>query len=196
MASVRQRLQHEHLRPRQQRRVDLERRVLGGRADEDDVAGLDARQKRVLLRLVEAVNLVDEHDGAAARRAAPRFGGGHDLADLLDAGEHRAERDEVRPASSSATMRASVVLPVPGGPHRMSDCSTVALDGLAQRRARRRESRPGRRPRRACAGRMRSASGVPAMSPVATGVAGSRAPRVSSSKSDPLMMIAVDAPRK
>ena len=59
-------LQHEDLRARQQRRVDLERRVLGGRADQHDVAGLDARQEGVLLRLVEAVDLVDEDDGAAA----------------------------------------------------------------------------------------------------------------------------------
>jgi hypothetical protein len=68
---LRQRLQHEHLRAREQRRVHLERRVLGGGADQHDVAGLDARQERVLLRLVEAVDLVDEDDRAAAG-AAPR----------------------------------------------------------------------------------------------------------------------------
>ena len=65
-----QRLEHEDLRARQQRRVHLERRVLGGRADEDDVAGLDARQEGILLRLVEAVDLVDEEDRAAARAVA------------------------------------------------------------------------------------------------------------------------------
>ena len=91
-----ERLQHEHLRAREQRRVHLERRVLGRRADEHDVAGFDARQERVLLRLVEAVDLVDEEDRAAARAAARLLGLGHHLADLLDAREHRAERDEVR----------------------------------------------------------------------------------------------------
>ena len=44
--------------------------ILGGRADQDDVAGFDARKKRVLLRLVEAVNLVDEHDGALVHAGA------------------------------------------------------------------------------------------------------------------------------
>ena len=59
--------QHEHLRTRQQRGVDLERRVLGRRADQHDVAGLDARKEGILLRLVEPVNLVDEDDRAADR---------------------------------------------------------------------------------------------------------------------------------
>ena len=35
----------------------------------------------------------------------------------------------------SAMMRASVVLPVPGGPQRMIDCRQVALDRFAQRLA-------------------------------------------------------------
>ena len=73
MASSAERLEHVDLRPRQQRRVDLERRVLGGRADEDDVAGLDARQERVLLRLVEAVDLVDEEDRAPADAGGERL---------------------------------------------------------------------------------------------------------------------------
>ena len=67
---LRQRLQHEHLRPREQRRVHLERGVLGGRADQDDVAGFDAGKKGILLRLVEAMDLVDEDDRPPARRAA------------------------------------------------------------------------------------------------------------------------------
>ena len=65
-----ERLEDVDLRAREQRRVHLERRVLGRRADEDDVAGLDARQEGVLLRLVEAVDLVDEEDRAAAAQAA------------------------------------------------------------------------------------------------------------------------------
>ena len=60
--------------PRQQSAVQLERRVLGRGADEDDVAGLDERQERVLLRPVEAVDLVHEEERAAApalRREPP-----------------------------------------------------------------------------------------------------------------------------
>ena len=90
-----ERLQHVDLRSREERRVHFERRVLGRRADEDDVARFDAREERVLLRLVEAVDLVDEEDRPAAQ-APPRFlRFRHDRANLLDAGEHRAERDEV-----------------------------------------------------------------------------------------------------
>jgi hypothetical protein len=83
----------------------------------------------------------------------------HDLLDLLDAGQHGAERDEMRLVISAMT-RASVVLPVPGGPHRMMRLQQVALDRFAQRLAWREDlflatiSSSVR-------GRMRSASGVP-----------------------------------
>ncbi len=77
----------------EQRGVDLEAGILGGGADEADAAALDVGQEGVLLGLVEAVNLVDEEDGARA------VGGGllgvdHDLLDLLDAGEDGGELDE------------------------------------------------------------------------------------------------------
>jgi hypothetical protein len=49
---------------REQRRVDLEGRVLGGGADQHDGALLDVGQERVLLGLVEAVDLVHEQDRA------------------------------------------------------------------------------------------------------------------------------------
>src|SRR2546426_12835871 len=61
----RQRLQHEHPTPRQQRLGQLEARVLGGSADQRDDAVLDPGEKGVLLRLVEAVDLVAEQDRAA-----------------------------------------------------------------------------------------------------------------------------------
>jgi hypothetical protein len=44
-----------HAAARKQCGIQLERRVLGGGADEDDDAALDMRQERILLRLVEAV---------------------------------------------------------------------------------------------------------------------------------------------
>ena len=88
--------QDEHLRSREQRRVDLERRVLGRRADEHDVAGFDARQEGVLLRLVEPVDLVDEHDGPAAGGSAKALGLRHHVADFLDPRQDRAERHEAR----------------------------------------------------------------------------------------------------
>jgi hypothetical protein len=62
----------------------------------NDVAGLDARQEGVLLRLVEAVDLVDEDDRPPAGSPAPVLGGGHHLFDFLDTRQHGAERHEAR----------------------------------------------------------------------------------------------------
>jgi hypothetical protein len=91
-----ERLEHVHTRPRQQRLVEFERRILGGRADEGQCAVLDVRQEPVLLRLVETVHLVHEqHRGlvALAAQAACLVDRG---ADLLHARKHRRQRDEVR----------------------------------------------------------------------------------------------------
>ena len=62
-------------------------------------ARLDVGQKRVLLRLVEAVNLVDEDDGAAAVLLALARASAITCLDFLDAGQHRDERDELAPWS-------------------------------------------------------------------------------------------------
>ena len=92
-----ERAQHVHAAPREQRAVDLERRILGGGADQHDRALLDVGQECVLLRAVEAVDLVDEEDRAAASPRALRLGLRDDLTDLLHAGEHGGKRDEARP---------------------------------------------------------------------------------------------------
>ena len=129
----RQAAQDEHLRSRQQRGVDLERRILGRRADQHDVAGLDARQERVLLRFVEAVDFVDEDDGAAAGGAAEPLGLGHDLADFLDAGQHGAERHESRGRVGDDARERR--LAGAGRPPEDDRLQQVALDRLAQRLA-------------------------------------------------------------
>src|SRR6059036_2956366 len=54
--------EYEHATSRQQCPRQLEARVLGRRADERHDAVLDPRQERVLLRLVEAMDLVAEQD--------------------------------------------------------------------------------------------------------------------------------------
>ena len=59
---VGERLQLDDLAAREQRRVDLEVRVLGRRSDQRHEPFLDGGQQRVLLRLVEAVDLVEEED--------------------------------------------------------------------------------------------------------------------------------------
>ena len=53
------------------------------------------RQKRILLRLVEAVNFVDEHNGARAVLPGA-LGIGHHLLDFFNSGEHGGEFDELR----------------------------------------------------------------------------------------------------
>ncbi len=53
-------------------------------------------EEGVLLRLVEAVDLVDEDDGAAALAPPALLGGAQHLAHLLHPGEDRAHRLEVR----------------------------------------------------------------------------------------------------
>ena len=77
----------------EERGVDLEGWVFGGGADEADGAAFDIGEEGVLLGLVEAVDLIDEEDGARAE-AGGFFGLDHDLLDLLDAGEDGGELDE------------------------------------------------------------------------------------------------------
>jgi hypothetical protein len=50
------------LEPAQKRRVDLEVGIFGRGADEGQDAFFDRRQQRVLLGLVEAVDLVQKED--------------------------------------------------------------------------------------------------------------------------------------
>ena len=76
-----ERLQLVELTAGDQRRVDLEVGVLGRRPDQGDQAVLDRRQQRVLLGLVEAVDLVEEEDGRAPAR----------LAALARPGDHRSD---------------------------------------------------------------------------------------------------------
>ena len=82
---VGQRLEAPDAHPRQERGVDLEVGVLGRRADERDRAVLDVGQQRVLLGLVEAVDLVEEQDRARAVEGQPVLRLGDRGADLGDA---------------------------------------------------------------------------------------------------------------
>jgi len=89
-----ERLQREDPGSRQKGGVHLERRVLRRRSEQGDVAVLDVREHDVLLRLVEAVDLIDEEDGALVRKAAelPRLL--DDLSQLAHPGRHRRDRHE------------------------------------------------------------------------------------------------------
>ena len=87
-------LQPEQGGPAEQRRVDLEVRVLGGGADQDQQPALDRRQQGVLLGLVEPVDLVEEQDRALAPLPQPLVGPGHHVAHVLHAGGDRRQRLE------------------------------------------------------------------------------------------------------
>ena len=87
----RQGLQAEQVAAGQQRGVDVETRVVRGRADQPHAALLDVRQQQVLLRLVEPVQLVDEKD---RRRLRPAPGRRENLAQLGDIRHHGVQADE------------------------------------------------------------------------------------------------------
>ncbi len=90
-----ERLQYVDAGAGEQRPIDFERGILGGGANEANVTFFHVRQEGVLLGFVEAVNLVDEDDGARAVLAGA-FGIGHHLLDFFDSGEDRGELDELR----------------------------------------------------------------------------------------------------
>jgi hypothetical protein len=83
-----ERLEAEQERARQQRRVHLEVGVLGGGPDEHDQPVLHQGEQGVLLRPAEAVDLVEEQDGAHAVLAEAVAGPLGDLAHVLDPCAH------------------------------------------------------------------------------------------------------------
>ena len=76
-----ERFEAEEVAAREERRIDVETRVVGGGADEADVALFDIRQEEVLLGFVEAVQFVDEENRRGLGTAA---GGGEDLPQFGD----------------------------------------------------------------------------------------------------------------
>ena len=91
---VRQRLERQQQRARQERRDDGEERVLGRGGDQRHPTVLDAGQQRVLLRLAEAVHLVDEQHGLASAAAQLLAGRVDDLPHLLDTRRDRGDLHE------------------------------------------------------------------------------------------------------
>jgi hypothetical protein len=79
-----QRLQHVDAAAREQRGDDFEGGILSCRSNQPYCPALHVGQKGVLLGLVEAVNLIDEEDGAGVHLRRLR-GRDHHLLDFLDA---------------------------------------------------------------------------------------------------------------
>src|SRR5262249_47176962 len=80
-------LEHHDARAREKRRDQLEGGILRGSADKYNGAVFHDRQERVLLRAVEAMDLVDEKKRALPGFAA-RAGGIEHLLEIADAGEN------------------------------------------------------------------------------------------------------------
>src|SRR5215469_2339121 len=126
-----ERFEDVHLGAGEKRGDDFKGGIFGGRTNESDMAGFDVRKKGILLGFVEAMDLVDEDDGAVAG-ARLVFGGGHDVLDFLDASKDRTERDEicVRDASDEARERSFATAGRSPEEHR---ADVVAFDLQAQR---------------------------------------------------------------
>jgi len=112
------RCEDEDLAAREQGAVKLEGRVLGGGADQHDGAVLDIGQEGVLLGAVEAVDLVDEEQGALAADA-PLLGRVEDLASSATPEKDGRDRLEMQIPSSRRGGGRSSSCRRPGGPHRI-----------------------------------------------------------------------------
>ena len=86
--------QRVDLRAREQGGVDFKRGVFRGGADEGNQPLFDEGQKGVLLRFVETVDFVDKQDGAP-RGGAVGAGAFDGFTNILDAGKHRRQGDEI-----------------------------------------------------------------------------------------------------
>ena len=136
---------HQHARARQQRRVELEGRVLRRGADQRDRAVLHDRQEAILLGAVEAMDLVDEQQrpwpiGAARARRLEH------LLEVGDAGEDRRDLLEVRGRSRRRAAAPPSSCRCPAAPRRSSSRAS-RTDHAASARRRGRADAPGRRPR-------------------------------------------------
>jgi hypothetical protein len=88
-------VEDQHLGAAEHCGVELERGILGRRADQGDRAVLDIGQETVLLGAVEAVDLV--HEQSVLRPEPGVFAGlGEDLLQVRDARENRRNRDEAQ----------------------------------------------------------------------------------------------------
>ena len=87
--------QDQYLAARQQRGVELEARILGGRADQRHRPVLDIGQEAVLLGAVEAMDFVHEQQGLVPgfRRGARL---GEQFLQIGDAREHRRDGDKAQ----------------------------------------------------------------------------------------------------
>ena len=89
-----QRFQDIQLTAREQRAYHLERRVLCGGTYERDDAPLHSAEQRILLRLAETVNLVDEENRRSRIEEASALGTLYHVAHILNTTRHGTKRVE------------------------------------------------------------------------------------------------------
>src|SRR5215470_16845665 len=75
-----ERFESKNLRARDQRAVHVKERIVRGRANQAEISSFYIRQKNVLLRFVEMMDLINEQDGPLPRCAEPIGGGSDDAA--------------------------------------------------------------------------------------------------------------------
>ena len=114
-----ERLEEKHPGTGQERGVQLEGRVLGGGADQRDGAVLHHGQEGIELGAVEAVDLVHEEQRALAVERRWRAASKTFFRSATP--EKIAEICSKWRSVSWASSRATVVLPVPGGPQKIRE---------------------------------------------------------------------------
>ena len=124
----------ENLRTGSERGVDVEERIVRGRADEADDAAFDVGQQHVLLRFVEAVDFIDEQDGGLAAHVAMVPGLIDFCADLRDVGFDTVDRLEARPGHA-CDHRGQSGFPRPRRTIENQRREAVGLDGASQQLA-------------------------------------------------------------
>ncbi len=90
-----QRLELKNLRARDERAVYIKERIVGRRADEPQISALDVGQQDVLLRFVEMMDLIDEHDRLFSRRPNAIGGGRNHTSHFRDIAFHSAKADKL-----------------------------------------------------------------------------------------------------
>jgi hypothetical protein len=115
-----ERLKSKNLRPRHERAVHIKERIVGGRSDETKSPCLDVGQENVLLRLVKMMNLINKQDRLSPGCAQAIGGGSNDTTHLGDIAFDAADPDKfcVRHLRDDSS---SVVLPLPGGPEKITE---------------------------------------------------------------------------
>src|SRR6266487_3523877 len=91
-----ERFKLKNLRPRHESAVYIKEGVVRSRADEPEVSSLNVRQKNVLLRFVEMMDLINKQNRLLSRSAEAIRGRSDDATHFCDVAFHAADSNEFR----------------------------------------------------------------------------------------------------